>query len=122
MIRRPPRSTRTDTLFPYTTLFRSEAQQPVEAVKDECGKPCLRFGPNRPIQCDGIASPPNAQRKGEVGLVAVHGRYGSLHIVEGGSILLKRHRRRDPKAITFTERAPSADLLNTIRPGHRVEP
>src|SRR3546814_5850527 len=26
MIRRPPRSTRTDTLFPYTTLVRSEAQ------------------------------------------------------------------------------------------------
>src|SRR3546814_7587804 len=26
MIRRPPRSTRTDTLFPYTTLFRSIAQ------------------------------------------------------------------------------------------------
>src|SRR3546814_3819672 len=29
MIRRPPRSTRTDTLFPYTTLFRSE-------LLDEC--------------------------------------------------------------------------------------
>src|SRR3546814_6205839 len=26
MIRRPPRSTRTDTLFPYTTLFRSDAE------------------------------------------------------------------------------------------------
>src|SRR3546814_11031589 len=26
MIRRPPRSTRTDTLFPYTTLFRSHGQ------------------------------------------------------------------------------------------------
>src|SRR3546814_5325842 len=26
MIRRPPRSTRTDTLFPYTTLFRSPRQ------------------------------------------------------------------------------------------------
>src|SRR3546814_14689205 len=26
MIRRPPRSTRTDTLFPYTTLFRSGGQ------------------------------------------------------------------------------------------------
>src|SRR3546814_5465490 len=25
MVRRPPRSTRTDTLFPYTTLFRSKA-------------------------------------------------------------------------------------------------
>src|SRR3546814_13892385 len=29
MIRRPPRSTRTDTLFPYTTLFRSVGAQPV---------------------------------------------------------------------------------------------
>src|SRR3546814_4199744 len=27
MIRRPPRSTRTDTLFPYTTLFRSHLEQ-----------------------------------------------------------------------------------------------
>src|SRR3546814_8609198 len=27
MIRRPPRSTRTDTLFPYTTLFRSVSRQ-----------------------------------------------------------------------------------------------
>src|SRR3546814_1401400 len=26
MIRRPPRSTRTDTLFPYTTLFRSHGR------------------------------------------------------------------------------------------------
>src|SRR3546814_9659984 len=31
MIRRPPRSTRTDTLFPYTTLFRSQ----VPALLDE---------------------------------------------------------------------------------------
>src|SRR3546814_3049073 len=28
MIRRPPRSTRTDTLFPYTTLFRSKDCHP----------------------------------------------------------------------------------------------
>src|SRR3546814_12340289 len=27
MLRRPPRSTRTDTLFPYTTLFRSLARE-----------------------------------------------------------------------------------------------
>src|SRR3546814_15653561 len=36
MIRRPPRSTRTDTLFPYTTLFRSafarRQRQPVAAA------------------------------------------------------------------------------------------
>src|SRR3546814_15272296 len=29
MIRRPPRSTRTDTLFPYTTLFRSQFGRPI---------------------------------------------------------------------------------------------
>src|SRR3546814_9478796 len=33
MIRRPPRSTRTDTLFPYTTLFRSRPDRTV-AVPD----------------------------------------------------------------------------------------
>src|SRR3546814_7716066 len=30
MIRRPPRSTRTDTLFPYTTLFRSRGEEAAE--------------------------------------------------------------------------------------------
>src|SRR3546814_11026260 len=33
MIRRPPRSTRTDTLFPYTTLFRSQHRRPEQAVE-----------------------------------------------------------------------------------------
>src|SRR3546814_6826191 len=32
MIRRPPRSTRTDTLFPYTTLFRSTFRAPTAPV------------------------------------------------------------------------------------------
>src|SRR3546814_2971188 len=31
MIRRPPRSTRTDTLFPYTTLFRSRSHKPLHS-------------------------------------------------------------------------------------------
>src|SRR3546814_12339180 len=35
MIRRPPRSTRTDTLFPYTTLFRSNAMQSYMATQDK---------------------------------------------------------------------------------------
>src|SRR3546814_1079685 len=33
MIRRPPRSTRTDTLFPYATLFRSQAAPPRNIVR-----------------------------------------------------------------------------------------
>src|SRR3546814_1115122 len=35
MIRRPPRSTRTDTLFPYTTLFRSIRLDPLAFAKDQ---------------------------------------------------------------------------------------
>src|SRR3546814_13714858 len=34
MIRRPPRSTRTDTLFPYTTLFRSTLDSAVRVTTD----------------------------------------------------------------------------------------
>src|SRR3546814_6616581 len=34
MIRRPPRSTRTDTLFPYTTLFRSQVREGAEERVD----------------------------------------------------------------------------------------
>src|SRR3546814_19146226 len=33
MIRRPPRSTRTDTLFPYTTLFRSGDPKPSKIIE-----------------------------------------------------------------------------------------
>src|SRR3546814_3150795 len=40
MIRRPPRSTRTDTLFPYTTLFRSHCALPGR-LKSKCSSgPC----------------------------------------------------------------------------------
>src|SRR3546814_11057533 len=34
MIRRPPRSTRTDTLFPYTTLFRSKPISAILSISD----------------------------------------------------------------------------------------
>src|SRR3546814_4096314 len=45
MIRRPPRSTRTDTLFPYTTLFRSNVTR--DAGGARCGVEALGIGPDR---------------------------------------------------------------------------
>src|SRR3546814_1256166 len=39
MIRRPPRSTRTDTLFPYTTLFRSPRRGPAHPQGERLGLP-----------------------------------------------------------------------------------
>src|SRR3546814_16056635 len=53
MIRRPPRSTRTDTLFPYTTLFRS--QRPLRVCRGAlpptapaCSAHALRQRPREP--------------------------------------------------------------------------
>src|SRR3546814_1371155 len=45
MIRRPPRSTRTDTLFPYTTLFRSHCRRH--------HRPRDRVGPERASMTSG---------------------------------------------------------------------
>src|SRR3546814_19359572 len=77
MIRRPPRSTRTDTLFPYKTLFRSEVmtvKRPstgIVRVESDC-----QFALGR--QPDGVA--PRARKapaidghKLEVVAVQVHG-------------------------------------------------
>src|SRR3546814_1754533 len=76
MRRRPPRSTRTDTLFPYTTLFRSPGANPpanaastpnavpkIEAYRKSNSKPYVVLGkryvpvkPDRPFEQRGIAS------------------------------------------------------------------
>src|SRR3546814_5028638 len=67
MIRRPPRSTRTDTLFPYTTLFRSDAswalrsgEQPTNLVmtmsnSQVFGSPMILTG-HKPVSPFGAAS------------------------------------------------------------------
>src|SRR3546814_8270426 len=48
MIRRPPRSTRTDTLFPYTTLFRSPFQHRPHAEERSVSKhPVSKHGADR---------------------------------------------------------------------------
>src|SRR3546814_1716113 len=55
MIRRPPGSTRTDTLFPYTTLFRSRQLGPA----DRCGERPGRCGEeNRRGSSRGLKIPP----------------------------------------------------------------
>src|SRR3546814_6299341 len=63
MIRRPPRSTRTDTLFPYTTLFRSGHDGRVSGVRLDDG---------RTIACDavlvGVGAVPNDEIARDAGL------------------------------------------------------
>src|SRR3546814_5157294 len=49
MIRRPPRSTRTDTLFPYTTLFRSGQH----SSNNYSGERALHLGACSDVECHG---------------------------------------------------------------------
>src|SRR3546814_2837033 len=58
MIRRPPRSTRTDTLFPYTTLFRSTAASVPARRTGTAGLPPRRWRPRRPSAEDAIWAAP----------------------------------------------------------------
>src|SRR3546814_3433158 len=54
MIRRPPRSTRTDTLFPYTTLFRSIVQ--LRSQQPACPDFCNPETNLMPLQHTGLAA------------------------------------------------------------------
>src|SRR3546814_1249689 len=60
MIRRPPRSTRTDTLFPYTTLFRSWLGCPRATGRSEIAR--RTAGPRRGARRSGRAAGPARRR------------------------------------------------------------
>src|SRR3546814_10745549 len=62
MIRRPPRSTRTDTLFPYTTLFRSASPTGRAGVYASCALAPAR--PGAPA-CRGRRVARRAERRSE---------------------------------------------------------
>src|SRR3546814_933758 len=62
MIRRPPRSTRTDTLFPYTTLFRSSAgSQDLLRIIDPLSQRMMALRPDMTAQVGRIAATRLAQ-------------------------------------------------------------
>src|SRR3546814_20684712 len=72
MIRRPPRSTRTDTLFPYTTLFRTpDRLQPRQDDLDNVGEK-FRHGKRQlckssrnPLGADGALTRPDLEQEGD---------------------------------------------------------
>src|SRR3546814_13303216 len=80
MIRRPPRSTRTDTLFPYTTLFRSgcsanaglAAPIPISTPACAAGAPKKANAPKRGEGWpkDGHIWPPSLEGRGWGGVAA----------------------------------------------------
>src|SRR3546814_11893960 len=75
MIRRPPRSTRTDTLFPYTTLFRSLVDRAAglapearngrlqRAVVRTHAAAVVRLQPQRAIEVDELGAARHQERR-----------------------------------------------------------
>src|SRR3546814_9996574 len=74
MIRRPPRSTLTDTLFPYTTLFRS-AGQCLEVRSQRCAGQQMGCGQQRQsdVCCQGCRRKPSADHGRRLGRSASGG-------------------------------------------------
>src|SRR3546814_20619407 len=116
MIRRPPRSTRTDTLFPYTTLFRSRHRS---ALHQRAGA--------RQAQC---GAGQGAGRAGGVGPAPAAGRGGrmierlevELFGQPVGTLAISGP-LRSPAACTFAYRsadlqsgAPALSVPMTMRP------
>src|SRR3546814_7581357 len=88
MIRRPPRSTRTDTLFPYTTLFRSitGADSPVTALSLTEATPWIT-SPSA-----GMTSPASTRRSEE------HtSELQSLMRISYAVFCLKKKKKKNPK-------------------------
>src|SRR3546814_7314324 len=87
MIRRPPRSTRTDTLFPYTTLFRSET-----------------------VRLDGVDARAPAQDEGDPG--ALQGRQAAP--AAGDHAALQEREGQSGRGLP-ADAAPGADLLCAVQ-------
>src|SRR3546814_16835173 len=104
MIRRPPRSTRTDTLFPYTTLFRSRPaagdplgsrHPPGAASQRRCGRAAAAWctGAGRKCASPDVGEPASSviRRGGGASLAAVGGGDGTdrKSVVEGKSVSVR---------------------------------
>src|SRR3546814_14028977 len=103
MIRRPPRSTRTDTLFPYTTLFRSLHRR-LPAYRP---RPLLRL-------LQGATRDPLDSRRGD--LPADDGdRFHGLRSALGPDVLLGRDRHH-----RLLLRLPAGRRVGTAVPARRL--
>src|SRR3546814_3452255 len=120
MIRRPPRSTRTDTLFPYTTLFRSPrhrlfAQARGRSLCDE-GRPSARRSSDEPVRRGHGAQPDPCEGAGDDHRVAGQWQRKRPSRPPAGACRLSRHRhRRLARQLAFTLGIfMTSDLQTTI--------
>src|SRR3546814_951649 len=111
MIRRPPRSTRTDTLFPYTTLFRSLA----DLIARETGKPIW----------EALTEGDSFINKVEISVAAYSERTGQKRL-EGsmGTRTAVRHKPHGVMAVlgpyNFPAHLPNGHIIPALMAGNAV--
>src|SRR3546814_5697527 len=94
MIRRPPRSTRTDTLFPYTTLFRSD-KQVLELLEGGGVEPALDEQPGDAVDQPARRLGQAVAQPGEPALLLRLSRLGAHRRCSGRTDI--RRRRGEPE-------------------------
>src|SRR3546814_12057804 len=113
MIRRPPRSTRTDTLFPYTTLFRSHEPRPRVAAGHADPAVCagLRRRVLRPRRLRVLRRPPHGGvlgRGAEGAAREQHGGGGAPRAAVGEACAAGRRPRRPGRRLPVLPRGARA--------------
>src|SRR3546814_4357410 len=104
MLRRPPRSTRTDTLFPYTTLFRSLPRYPgVDRRLDSASQP--RRGDRVGVV---------ARRHEVADAPAAAARIHRDHRFRGSAPMVSRPRRRGGRPLRSEEHTSELQSLMRI--------
>src|SRR3546814_6045131 len=98
MIRRPPRSTRTDTLFPYTTLFRSHHEIPSQTFRRgneprPCAQMAMRTFPSPHGRSDAAESRRSEEHTSEL---------QSLMRISYAVFCLKKKKTQTPKRYRST--------------------
>src|SRR3546814_15088796 len=91
MIRRPPRSTRTDTLFPYTTLFRSDAD--LEVRGDRFFIEAVRLARQLEFAMERLVADAKQGAIGDAEAIALRGDRRRFHVDADRTRLRKTQRR-----------------------------
>src|SRR3546814_4310603 len=104
MIRRPPRSTRTDTLFPYTTLFRSLAPPAIEDIDELKQQRARSREQHRPLERGGVIAPEDC---GDGRRTPV----GKAHLLGAGALDLDRRRAERADQVAQAARELVRDAL-----------
>src|SRR3546814_7971119 len=118
MIRRPPRSTRTDTRFPYTTLFRSLTRRAVGAAIDFAVDEDADADADAEMDVDGVRhATRRAARQlgpeGELGLVADQDRKSTRLTPVTNAHLVCRLLLEKKKDTKKQKREPNAEATDT---------